>query len=59
MFKKVEQYKYLELIITDKLTWGENIGNIHGKIARILGSIGRYPHKVNETTKYLKNNSFI
>ena len=55
----MEQYKYLELIITDKLTWGAHIANIHGKIAPFLGTRRRCRHMLNENGKYLIYNSFI
>lgn len=57
--KKVQQYKYLGLIITEKLAWSAHIQSITEKVIPILGAIRRCSHMLNKNTKYLLYNSFI
>ena len=56
---KVQQYKYLGLIITENLTWSAHIQTIVDKIIPILGAIRRCSHMLNKNTRYLLYNSLI
>lgn len=57
--EKVNNYKYLGLVINEKLTWTEHIQSILDKIAPILGAIKRCSHRLNKNSRYLLYNSFI
>lgn len=55
----MQPYKYLGLIITEKVTWSAHIQSITEKIIPILGAIRWCSHMLNKNTKYLLYNSFI
>lgn len=57
--KKVNEYKYLGLLITSKLSWETHIESVIQKIVPFIGAVKRCAHQLNKNTRYLLYNSFI
>lgn len=57
--EKVSEYKYLGLLISDKMTWDKHIETVTAKIVPMIGVIKRCSHQLNQRTKRLLYNSFI
>lgn len=59
VLKKVKQYKYLGLTVTDNVTWNVHIDSILQKVAPMLGAIRRCNHMLSKNARHLLYNSFI
>lgn len=56
---EVSEYKYLGLVLTNRLTWEPHIQNVMKKIAPMVGAIRRCTELLNDNSRNLLYNSFI
>jgi len=53
VLKRVTSYKYLGIIIDDKLTWKEHIDHVYKNIVKFVGIFYRIKHRLScETLKW-------
>ena len=57
--EKVSEYKYLGLIIDNKLTWKSHIKHLRGKLSRSLGILYKLRHLVNKQNLFSVFNSLF
>ena len=57
--KRVEEYRYLGLIMSSKLNWESHVHSVVNKIVLFIGAIRRCSHQLNTSTRYMLYHSFI